>query len=413
MPGAPGLDATANPGSAHRPRNAKHLDPACGQALNGSAAVISIAVGGLAGAYLLGSDKSLATLPVSMMGVGLAAGALPAALVMQWIGRRVGLMTGTGFAMTGGLTAAIALIVGSFWLFAFALVLVGFSHAFVQQYRFAAAESVSVEMRGIAISRVMIGGVITALIAPQILLYTRDAIGSVQFAGAFVALSVVALVGLGVLTMLRFPPRPSAKASTASLETPRPLLEIVRQPRFLVALLCAASSFALMSFVMTAAPLAMVDSQHSEADAVLGIQWHVIAMFAPSLVTGRLIRRFGKEAIVGTGLVLLMVSAAVGTAGIELLHFWGMLILLGVGWNFSFVGATAMLTDTYRPSERGRVEGFNDLIVFGMVALASFFSGQILATSGWNAINVIVMPVVVMVLLSLLVLVLPQRKASA
>ncbi len=384
------------------------------QSLNGAGPVMSIALGGLAGAYLLESDRSLATLPVSGMSVGLALGALPAAMLMQRVGRRLGLMSGTSFAIGGGLLAAGSLALGSFWLFAIALVLIGVSAAFVQQYRFAAAEAVGPELRGIAISRVMIGGVITALIAPQILLATRDLFDPLPFAGSFVALSAIVLVGLFVLSRLRFPPRQVAELGTpASVVAARPFTEIARQPRFLVALLCAASSFALMSFVMTAAPLAMVDHQHSEAEAVLGIQWHVIAMFAPSLITGRLIAFFGKETIVATGLVLLIASALVGVAGVELFHFWGMLILLGVGWNFAFVGATAMLTDCYRPSERGRVEGVNDLIVFGTVAAASFFSGQILSSSGWNMINFIVMPVVAIVLFSVLTLVLRERRKLA
>ena len=382
------------------------------QALNGSSAVICIALGGLAGAYLLGEDKSLSTLPVSGMSAGLAAGALPAALLMQRIGRRHGLMAGNGFAIVGGLIAALALVVDSFWLFTGALLVVGFSTAFVQQYRFTAAEAVSAELRGLAISRVMIGGVITALFAPQVILYTRDLLDPPPFAGAFLALSAITLIGLFVLSRLRFPPRPKPTAARSAADA-RPLTEIARQPRFVVALLCAASSFALMAFVMTAAPLAMVDHQHSEADAVLGIQWHVIAMFAPSLVTGRLIGRFGKEIVVGAGLVLLTTSAVVGIAGIELFHFWGMLVLLGVGWNFSFIGATTMLTDTYRDSERGRVEGFNDFVVFGTVAVASFFSGQVLSTSGWERINLIVMPTVAIVFASLLILTLQARRKPA
>jgi MFS family permease len=382
------------------------------QALNGSGAVVCIALGGLAGAFLLGEDKSLATLPVSGMGVGLAAGALPAALLMQRIGRRLGLMAGNGFAIGGGLVAAAALAFGSFWLFTFALLMVGFASAFVQQYRFAAAEAVPPELRGVAISRVMIGGIVTALLAPQVILYTRNLFDPPPFAGAFLAMSVLALIGLAVLSRLRFPPRAMAPAPGSATEAARPLSEIARQPRFLVSLLCAATSFALMSFVMTAAPLAMVGHQHTEADAVLGIQWHVIAMFAPSLITGRLIFRFGKETIVATGLALLIASALLGLAGVELFHFWGMLVLLGFGWNFAFIGATAMLTDTYRPSERGRVEGFNDLVVFGSVAVASFFSGQILSTSGWSAVNYVVLPTVAIALAMLLVQTVRARRVA-
>ena len=375
---------------------------------------MAVALGGLAGSYLLGDDKSLATLPVSSMSLGLAVGALPAAVMMQRIGRRLGLMSGTGFAISGGLVAAAALALNSFWMFTAALLLVGLSGAFVQQYRFAAAEAVPPELRSSAISRVMIGGVITALVAPQILLATGNLFDAIPFAAGFVALSAVALVGLFVLRQLRFPlKRTTIQKSLLDTEPPRPLSKIATQPRFIVALLCAASTFALMSFVMTAAPLAMVNHQYIQSEAVLGIQWHVIAMFTPSLVTGRLISIFGKTTIVATGLMVLIASALVGIAGLELYHFWGMLILLGVGWNFSFVGATAMLIDTYQPAERGRVEGINDLVVFGTVAVASFFSGQILSTAGWHTINLIVMLVAAVVLASVLVLVLQEHRKPA
>ena len=384
------------------------------QALNGSAAVVSISLSGLAGAYLLGADKSLATLPAAAFAVGLALGALPAALIMQRFGRRTGLLWGCVAGICGLLLAAGAISLASFWLFALGLLFVGVSGSFVQQYRFAAAQAVPDALRGLAISRVMIGGILTAIAAPQLILLTRDLLDPLPFAGAFLAVAAVLVVGLAVLTRLRIAgPRASSPARSTGGEGARPLGEIIRQPRFLASLLCAASSFALMSFVMTAAPLAMVGHQHSEADALLGIQWHVIAMFAPSLVTGRLIARFGKEAIATVGLVLLVLSALVALAGVQLLHFWWMLVLLGVGWNFSFIGATAILTDTYRPAERGRVEGFNDLVVFGTVAVASYFSGRLLTTAGWEGINLIVLPITAGVLLTLFLLAFQSRRRPA
>lgn len=384
------------------------------QAINGSTAVFAVSLGGLAGAYLLRTGESLATLPVAGFNTGVALGALPAAMLMHWIGRRNGLMAGAGLTIFAGLFAAAAISLDSFLLFAIALVTIGISSAFVQQYRFAAAESMPPDLRSVGISRVMIGGIITAILAPQLVLHTRDLLDPLPFAGGFLALSVAATIGLLVLSFLRFPNRQHRlEAAKADPLPPRPFAEIARQPRFLIALICAAASYALMSFVMTAAPLAMVGHHHSEADAVLGIQWHVIAMFAPSLFTGRLIARFGKERIVSIGLVLLIVSALVGIAGIELLHFWGMLILLGVGWNFGFVGATAMLTETYRPSERARVEGINDLIVFSTVASASLLSGAVLTFGGWNLINYVVLPTVALVLIALLVFVIRDRRALA
>lgn len=378
------------------------------QALNGAGSVIVIALGGLAGAYLLGADKSLATLPAAAFSIGLAMGALPAGLLMQRLGRRLGFQMGNLFAVAGGVLAAVAISAGSFAGLCAALWSVGVAAAFVQQYRFAAAESVSAPLRGAAISRVMIGGIITALFAPQLVIATRDLLDPLPFAGAFVALSVVSLLGLGVVSFLRMDRATAIAAATDAVA--RPFAEIVRQPRFILSLLCAATAFGMMTFAMTAAPLAMVGHNHTDAQAVMGIQWHVLAMFVPSFFTGRLITRFGKEPIVIVGQMLILVSALVALAGVELLHFWGMLVLLGVGWNFGFIGATAMLTDCYRPEERGRVEGFNDLVVFSTVAVASLLSGTILAGSGWNGVNIAIIPIIGTVMLTLLLLTVQSRR---
>ena len=190
------------------------------------------------------------------------------------------------------------------------------------------------------------------------------------------------------------------------------LFEIVRQPRFIVALVCAVGSYSLMTLVMTAAPLAMVACGLGQDNAALGIQWHVLAMFAPSFFTGSLIARFGKETIVAIGLVLLTACAVVALLGIDLFHFWGALILVGLGWNFGFIGATAMLTETYRPQERAKVQGFNDFLLFSLVAVASFSSGKIFSTLGWEAINVVVFPVVAVSALALAAAVFLRRSMA-
>ncbi|MCW5715394.1 MAG: MFS transporter [Bauldia sp.] len=379
-------------------------------ALNGSSGVVAISLGGLTGAYLLGPDKALATLPAAGYSVGLALGAYPAAILMQWIGRRFGFMSGTVFAVFGALLTIAAIEAGLFWLFVVGFAFIGVSSSFVQQYRFAAIESVPEARRGTAISRVMLGGILTALFAPPLVILTRDTLAPLPFAGAFAALALVAIIGLVVLSFLRFPPRPPR--GTVKKEG-RPLLVIIRQPRFIIALLCAAASFSVMTFVMTAAPLAMVGHSHSEAEAVLGIQWHVLAMFVPSFFTGRLIDRFGKDAVVSAGLLLLLASAGTALVGTGLAHFWIMLILLGVGWNFSFVGSTAMLSDTYAPFERGRVEGFNDSVVFAAVAVAALMAGRVLESGGWSSVNWIVLPLVGTVMLSLFILVYQSRGRRA
>ncbi len=232
----------------------------------------------------------------------------------------------------------------------------------------------------------MIGGLFAAVIGPQAVIWTRDMSPHVPFAASFLALSVLALLAIGVVGFLNAPP-PKAQASGG-----RPLSEIMRQPRFVTAVVAGLVTYGLMSFVMTAAPMAMVACGHTIGEAALGIQWHVLAMFGPSFFTGRLIDRFGKETVTAVGLILTAVSAAIGLAGLTVAHFWIALIVLGVGWNLGFVGATSMVTECYRPEERAKVQAANDFLVFGSVAMASFFSGKMLNVGGWELVNWIVFP---------------------
>ena len=364
---------------------------ASAQALAGAGAPIAISLGGIVGFYLLGTDKTLATVPVTAFVVGTALATLPAGVLAKRIGRRRGLMTGSLIGICGGLLAAYGIFLSFFWLFCLGVLFAGANSAFVQQYRFAAADTASESFRPKAISWVMAGGVLAGIIGPQTAALARDLLAPTLFAGAFVGLSVLAALSWVVLSFLRFPPIVKQQVATGG----RPLPDIMRQKRFIIAVLCAVSSYALMSFVMTAAPLAMMSSGHGTANAVLGIQWHVLAMFGPSFFTGSLIQRFGKERIVATGLLLLASSATLALSGLELAHYWGALVLLGIGWNFGFIGATAMLTDTYRPEEKNRVQAVNDFIVFGFVAAASLSSGGVLNAFGWSTINLIVFPIVV------------------
>ena len=231
----------------------------------------------------------------------------------------------------------------------------------------------------------------------------------VMFAGSFAALIAIAVVGAGVLAMLRLP-KDTVTGQLDTHEPARPLLEIVRQPRFAVALACGISTFALMSFVMTGAPLAMVGCGFTVDEATLGISWHVMAMFAPSFITGHLIARFGKETIIATGLVLLIGCGIVALSGIALWQFWTALILLGVGWNFGFIGATAMVTDCYRLSERNKVQGLHDFLLFSTVAIASLMSGQVYNAFGWDMLNWVIFPVSVACLLLLFMLAMGERR---
>ncbi|MEI9410839.1 MFS transporter [Mesorhizobium salmacidum] len=365
---------------------------AASQAIIGSAAPIAISMGALAGQYLLGADKSLATAPITGFNLGVALGALPAAAIIRWLGQRGGFMTGTVVTALGGLVATLALFHGSFWLFAFALLVIGVGGAFVQQFRFAAADNAPPAFKARAISFVLAGGIITAILGPQIVIFTRELFAPVMFAGSFASILPLAAVGAIILSFLRLPARAASKVDVSDGDA-RPLSEIVTKPRFVAALFCAVGSYALMSFVMTGAPLAMVGCGLSEDDATLGISWHVMAMFGPSFFTGSLIHRFGAERVVATGLLLLTGCAVVALSGLALWQFWTALILLGLGWNFAFIGATAMVAASYNPSEKGKVQGFHDFVLFGSVACASLMSGMVYNAWGWTMLNWMIFPV--------------------
>ncbi|MEF2070922.1 MFS transporter [Consotaella aegiceratis] len=383
-------------------RTSRHnaLVLAAAQATVGSAAPAAFAVAALAGSWLLSEDKSLATLPVTGFNVGVALAALPAAALMRAIGRRAGFMGGALITAVGGFVSAMALFTHNFWLLALGMVIIGAGGAFVQQYRFAAIDGASPSFRPKAISWVLAGGVFAAVIGPQVVRLTADRFLPTQFVGAFLGTAVLGLLGVLVLALLR-PPEAERQAHRVDELPARPLLQVMRQPRFVAALICGVGSYSMMSFVMTGAPLAIVGCGYSTDISTLGIQWHVMAMFAPSFFTGDLIARYGKERMVATGLGLIAASAVVALSGLEIWNFWLSLILLGMGWNFAFIGSTAMVTDCYRPAEKNKAQGAHDLILFAVVAFSSFMSGRILAASGWEAMNYVVFPVVGIGLLAL------------
>ncbi|OBQ80534.1 MULTISPECIES: MFS transporter [unclassified Mesorhizobium] len=405
------MTATAVVADAGREARRTAVLLAAAQAIVGSAAPIAISIGALAGQYLLGPDKSLATAPVTGFNLGVALGALPAAAIIRRLGHRGGFMTGTIVTALGGLIATLALFQASFWLFAFGLGVIGVGGAFVQQFRFAAADNAPPQFKARAISFVLAGGIVTAILGPQIVIYTGDLLAPVMFAGSFASILVLAAIGAIILSFLHTSRRTSSAAEAAASDA-RPLVEIATQPRFVAALFCAVGSYALMSFVMTGAPLAMVGCGLSTDDATLGISWHVMAMFGPSFFTGSLIHRFGAERIVAIGLVLLIACAVVALSGLALWQFWTALILLGLGWNFGFIGATAMVAASYHPSEKGKVQGFHDFVLFGSVAFASLMSGAVYNAWGWTMLNWIVFPVVVLCFLALGTLKLPGLRRA-
>jgi MFS family permease len=369
------------------------------QSLGGANAPIVISLGGLVG-QRLSADPALITLPVSLLNLGLALGTLPAALVMRRYGRRAGYILGAFLGLLAGLVAALGIMAESFALFCAGTALAGTYSAYVQSYRFAAADSEAGPDSQRAIARVMVGGLVAAIIGPQLVIWTRDALPGLPFAGSFLSQAALAALSIPILAMLRRPPPPPIAQAGAA--TDRPLVQILATPRYLLAIATGIVSYGLMTFVMTASPIAMVGHGHSVDRAVLGIQWHILAMYGPSFVTGRLMARFGKERVAATGLTLIGASAAVALAGVDIPHFWLALVLLGVGWNFGFLSATAMVADCHTPAERNKVQGANDFLVFGTVAAASFFAGTLLHSSGWATINWFVLPAVAIVLVPLL-----------
>ena len=368
-------------------RNALVL--AVAQALAGGNNTVLVATAAIVGT-MLAPDKGLATLPISIFVLGMWMGTLPMGMLARRLGRRNALQIGTGCGVLTGLICCVAVLQGSFFLFNVGAVFSGFYASAHQSYRFAAADTASDEFRPKAISWVLFGGILAGVVGAQLVIATQDLWPPYLFAATYIGQSALALVAGGVLMFMNIPKPPPRSA----VGDGRPLSKIAREPRFIVAVACGVAAYSMMNLVMTSAPLAMVMCNHSITDATLGLQWHVLGMYAPSFITGALITRFGLERITGLGFALIIVAAGIGIAGISLWHFWIGLALLGVGWNFAFIGATSMVTHCHRPNERNKVQAFNDFLVFGSMAIGSFSSGHLLASFGWATVNEVVFPVV-------------------
>ena len=369
-------------------RNALVL--AAAQALAGGNNAIIVATGGIAGS-LLAPSPVLATLPISVMVVGIWIGTLPVGMLAKAYGRRFALLAGSAVGVLSGIVSCAAMLSGSFSLLLIGMLCGGLYASAHQSYRFAAADTASAHFRAKAVSWVLAGGVFSAIIGPQIVILTKNIWPAYLFAATYLAQSACAVIAVVVLGLLRIPRPAMAETFADGL----PLAEIVRKPRFIVAASCGLASYAMMIFMMTSAPLAMVMCNHSVGDAALGIQWHVIGMYAPSFFTGTLIARLGLRAIMAAGLALIVAAAIVGLMGVAVWNFWISLFLLGVGWNFSFIGATTLVTECCGPHERNKVQAFNDFLIFGSMAIASFSSGALLARYGWTTVNEVVFPVVI------------------
>lgn len=360
---------------------------ALAQALALSCAVLAVTVGPLVGASLA-ANPALATLPVALTVVGALVATVPASHLMRRVGRRPGFALGALIGAAGGLVAAAGIHERSFALFAFGFLLIGAFQGFTGYFRFAAAESVSEERKSRAIAWVLAGGVVAALLGPQMAIWGKDLVADRAFLGAFLLLAAfcVAIAALMAGLDLRRPP------AVAGARGGRPLASIARQPVFAVAVIGATVGYAVMLLVMTATPLAMVNHHHGVGDAVHVIQAHVLAMFAPSFFSGSLVRRFGALQVLLAGLALLAANALIAASGTDLGHFFAALVLLGVGWNFTYVAGTALLTEAYVEVERAKTQAANEVILQGFVAFASLASGWLLASFGWQALALTALP---------------------
>jgi MFS family permease len=381
----PVLDAASGDRLARR--NAVVL--AAAQALAGGNNSVLVATCGIVGS-MLAPDKGLALLPISIFVMSMWLSTLPMGWLARNLGRRTAFQIGTVSGVLTGLVFCIAVLQASFLIFCVGAVFSGFYGAGHHAYRFAAADTASDDFKPRAISWVLAGGIFAGVVGPQLVIFTKDLWSPYLFAATYLGQSALALAAGAVLMTLNIPkPPPRTLVGDG-----RPLMEIIKQPRFIIAVVCGVASYSMMNMVMTSAPLAMVMCDHSVTEAALGIQWHVIGMYAPSFITGALINRYGIERITALGLALILGSAVIGIAGTSLWHFWSAIALIGVGWNFAFIGATTLVTQCYRPNERNKVQAFNDFLIFGSMAIGSFSSGQMLAHSGWETVNLVVFPVV-------------------
>jgi MFS family permease len=368
---------------------------------------VLITVNALAG-YALASNKAIATLPVTAYFLGSALSTLPVSLLMKRYGRRVGFFAGAACAMIGALLCAAAIYTHNFWLLCAGTLVLGIYFAAGQYYRFAAAETVPAQWKPTAISLVLTGGIVGGFLGPETSKLTRDAIPGELYAGAYFSLIGFALLAIIVLRWLKIPPLTEEERKSAG----RPMGEIARQPAFIVAVLCGTVSYGVMNLLMTATPLAMVACQHPFTAAAFVIQWHMVAMFAPSFGTGPLIQRIGPLRVMLIGTVLAAGCLAVALSGIEVRHFWTALVLIGLAWNFMYLGATTLLTETHTPAERGKVQGVNDLAISATMVVSSLSVGALFTYQGWQTMNALAAPFIGACAIAIVWLLMTRRRRA-
>jgi MFS family permease len=341
-----------------------------------------IAVTGLAG-YALAADKSLATVPLTCYVIGSMITTIPASFLMHSIGRRGGFQVGTAIGILGASICALAVYVAQFWLLCLGMTVMGVYTAFGKYYRFAAADAADAGFKAKAISLTLAGGIVGGIVGPELAKYTTTTFSGEPYLGPYISLAFVCLLATLFLTRLDIPKLSAHERKDSG----RPLSEIMAQPVFIVAVLAAALSYGIMNLMMTSTPLAMRAHDHHFNDAAFVLQWHMIGMYGPSFFTGHLINRFGVLNIIVAGIALLLVCVIAALSGTTLLNFWTALFVLGIGWNFMYVGGSALLTDAHTPAERAKTQAANDFLVFVTMAISSMSSGMLLHKGGWETVN--------------------------
>lgn len=356
----------------------------------------------------IADNVALATLPVSTVVIATTLTTIPASMLMKRIGRRAGFLAGGSVGVAGALVASYALTIGHFWVFSLGTFLMGVNAGFAQFYRFTAADAALPQFKSRAISFVIAGGVVAAFAGPELAKRTHDLVDGTEFLGSYLILGVLGVVGMALVSALNI----SAPSAQERTQSGRPLATIVHQPSLVIAILVGMVAYSVMILLMTATPLAMIGHGFHIDDASFVIQWHMVAMFAPAFFTGSIIQRFGVDRVMVAGTVLLGFAIFAALSGNQIYHFWTALFALGLGWNFAFIGASTLLTETYEPSERGKVQALNDFLVFGMVTVASLTSGTILYFLDWRAVNFAAIPAIAVALIATLLLA-RLRRASA
>ena len=378
-------------------RNAMIL--AASQAIFGATSTALVVTSGLVGSTLA-PTAAWATLPMALSIVGTALTTFPISLMMRRLGRRTGFVLCALAGAAGAFIGAYAIFQRSFGLFLLGCLISGIYQASASYYRFAAADTASPDFRPKAISWVMTGGIVAALVGTFMVMATTNLFAPVTFAGTWVVMGALAVLGAGILLFVDIPLTQKHDAPSG-----RPLGVIARQPRYIVAAMTAMLAFGIMVLVMTATPVAMLGCGFSVKDSSWVIQWHALAMFVPSFFTGSLIARFGAERISAIGMLLLVGAAVSGLLGIHFENFAIGLVLLGLGWNFGYIGGTTMLTETYEPDEKNKAQGLNDFLVFTTTAITSLLAGKLLAWFGWEGVNYAVFPMVLLALVMIVWLV--------